>query len=426
MAKLKILWLTLNASSAVELLDPGNTRCGWLLSLERELSQHDDIELHVGFYHKSRLDSFQHGLTTFHPLFRLIRKNKLTRFLGRIFAGKNSDKEDISKIRALVDRVQPDIIHIHGTEDNFGLIQEYTSIPVAISIQGMLNPYIEKYFTGIPLVITRRYGSILDKLAFRTAKSGFKKMKAGAEREKRILQNARYIIGRTDWDKNITRLMAPNSTYFTGQEMLRPSFYNKIWHSNPSGKLKIVTISSDSLYKGFEMIVKTARLLKEYSNFEFIWMVAGLNRNSNCVKVVIKWLDADLENLSVLLLGSQSETQLAELLAASDIYCQVSHIENSPNSLCEAQLVGVPIIATDVGGTKSLIKHGESGILVQEGDSHSLASEIIQASRNLRQSQMMASIGKSKAVIRHSKSEIKNQYVNIYQQIINKSCDHLL
>lgn len=420
MAKLKILWLTLNASSAVELLDPGNTRCGWLSSLEKELSHHNDIELHIGFYHGVRLHSFEHGQTTFHPLFRFARKNKFTRFLRRIHAGRNNDQRDIENIRILIDQLQPDIIHIHGTEENFGTIQEFTSIPVVISLQGLLNPYIEKYFSGIPLNVTRRFLSLVDRLAFRSAKTSYKKMTAAAEREKQILQNARYIIGRTDWDKNFTRLIAPNSIYFTGQEMLRPSFYSKEWHQNPpNGTLKIVTVSSDSLYKGFEMIVKTARLLKEYSDLDYIWVVAGLNNSSNCVKVVLKWLDADLESLGIRLIGNQTETQLADLLATSDIFCQVSHIENSPNSLCEAQLIGIPIIATDVGGTNTLIQNGDSGILCQEGEPFSMAGYIVFAARNFMQCKIMAGKGRKIALIRHNQTEIKNQYIDIYKKIIS-------
>jgi glycosyltransferase involved in cell wall biosynthesis len=422
MTKIKVLWFTNNACSALELLDPANTRGGWLISLEKELSCHEGIELHVGFYFGSSLASFHHGETTFHPFFRGNKKNKFARYLSRILAGQNNDQEDIEKIKALVNQVQPDIVHVHGTEENFGLIQEFTRIPVVFSIQGLLNPYIEKYFSGIPFEIARRYESYVDKLSYRTARSSYKKMESAAERERRILQNARYIIGRTDWDKSITRLLAPKSVYFTGQEMLRPSFYIKTWHdSPPKGILKIITVSSDSLYKGFEMVVKTARLLKEHPGFEFIWMVAGLHKNSNCVKVIRKWLEADLETLGIRLLGNQTETQLADLLATSDIFCQVSHIENSPNSLCEAQLVGIPIIATDVGGTKSLVQHGVSGIMFQEGDPYSMAGEIIQASRNFQQCQSMAGTGRSNAIFRHNKSEMINQYVNIYKQIINKN-----
>ena len=41
-----------------------------------------------------------------------------------------------------------------------------------------------------------------------------------AERESRILNKAQYIIGRTTWDKNITKLFNPHSTYFQGEEII--------------------------------------------------------------------------------------------------------------------------------------------------------------------------------------------------------------
>ena len=113
----------------MELLSPGNTRGGWLSSLERELSCHDEIELHVGFYYLNSLRQFNHRQTTFHPLLRGSRKNKFTRFLSRIHASLNNDQEEIEKIKALVDQVQPDIIYVNGTEENFRMIQVFTSFP---------------------------------------------------------------------------------------------------------------------------------------------------------------------------------------------------------------------------------------------------------------------------------------------------------
>lgn len=419
---MKVLWLTNNACSALELLEPTNSRGGWLVSLEKELSHHDEIDLHVGFYHKTYIVPFRHDQTTFYPLGRNYSKNKVTRYIGRIFSSQHNDQKEIKIIKSLIDKLQPDIIHVHGTEENFGLIQGHTRIPIVISIQGLLNPCLEKFFSGIPSHITRRYESLVDKLAFRTARSSYRKLKKGTDRERVILKNAQYIIGRTGWDRAITRLLSPGSTYFEGQEMLRPSFNAKTRHKTPLNRtIKLLTVSGNSLYKGFEMIVKTSKLLKEFPDFDFVWLVAGVDRNSYSVRIVMKWLNVDLEKIGIRLLGNQTEPQLADLLTNSHIFCQVSHIENSSNSLCEAMMIGLPIIATNVGGTNSLLESKKEGLLIQEGDSYALAGAIIETNNNMKNKISQAKKAKQRAVYRHNKQAIVNELISNYNNIKQSS-----
>jgi len=47
--------------------------------------------------------------------------------------------------------------------------------------------------------------------------------------EKMNLSNVRFIIGRTDWDRKIRRVLAPHSKYFHNDEILRDSFYKAEW-----------------------------------------------------------------------------------------------------------------------------------------------------------------------------------------------------
>jgi glycosyltransferase involved in cell wall biosynthesis len=54
----------------------------------------------------------------------------------------------------------------------------------------------------------------------------------------------------------------------------------------------------------------------------------------------------------------------AALLPALDVFVLVSHWEGVPIAVLEAMAAGVPVVATDVGGTSSIVRHGETGILV--------------------------------------------------------------
>jgi glycosyltransferase involved in cell wall biosynthesis len=87
-------------------------------------------------------------------------------------------------------------------------------------------------------------------------------------------------------------------------------------------------------------------------------------------------------------LGSRSDVRL--LLGLSDVFAFPSLSEASPVALMEAAFVGVPAVATRVGGVPELVREGETGSLVPPRDAGALAeglSSLLQdAARRARMS----------------------------------------
>lgn len=420
---MKIIWFTNTPCSASEILVPGNNGGGWLSSLEKGISSISDIELHIVFYHNKKIEKFIHNKTHFYPIYRKYNTSKISRFFARLFNFGNNDEKEISNLVKIINKVGPDIIHIHGTEENFGLIQEKVTIPVIISIQGLLCSISEKYFTGIPSSVAQQFENYKSKLFLTTASNSYLTLKRKVERERRILLNSKHIIGRTEYDQLITRALAPNSNYYIGQEILRPLFYKKPkWiKTNFNKKICIVSIIGDNSYKGVETILKTSLILKTFLNFDFEWKIAGIKRNSYFLSISEAWLKLDHETLNIVTLGSINESEIYNLLISSDIYCQVSHIENSPNSLCEAMMIGMPCIASFAGGTGSILENGKEGILYQDGDPYYLAGAILSMSTNFDQAIKFGHDGRQKAIIRHNPEDIIEKLTKIYYSVNNIS-----
>jgi glycosyltransferase involved in cell wall biosynthesis len=61
--------------------------------------------------------------------------------------------------------------------------------------------------------------------------------------------------------------------------------------------------------------------------------------------------------------GSLGAEELAQLFSESLCLLHPSYVDNSPNSVCEAQVAGLPVVATDVGGVRSLIDDEHTGLL---------------------------------------------------------------
>jgi glycosyltransferase involved in cell wall biosynthesis len=416
---MKILWFTNTPCSASEELNPNNKGGGWLSSLEKELVKKEEISLYVAFYYSKSIEPFLFGNTQYFPILRKNSGSKIERYCARLLRLENNDKREIKLLLSVIDKINPDLIHIHGTEENFGLIQKYISIPVVLSIQGILNPCTEKFYSGVPSIIANKYESWKSKLLLKSAKFKYNNFKKRCNREREILNISKYIIGRTDWDKKVTKALAPTSKYFICNEVLRSSFYDVEWRKiRFNDKIRIVTVSSDCLYKGFETIVKTAKILTLYHNLNFEWLVIGLQKKSEIVILTKNWLKINLDDYSIKLLGKKNEDEIAELLLSADIYCQVSHIENSPNSLCESLIIGVPTIASFAGGTRSLFSDTNNNMLVQDGDSYAFSGAILELVNDFSKAKELGRNSREIAIKRHDKRCIVSNLVEIYKSII--------
>ena len=104
----------------------------------------------------------------------------------------------------------------------------------------------------------------------------------------------------------------------------------------------------------------------------------------------------------------------------STVYVHPSYIDNSPNSICEAQLQGIPVIACNVGGVSSLIEHGKSGILVPANDPTLAASHIYSLYLDQNKNLKLGQKAKEIASVRHNRGRIVDELINTYLQILKK------
>ncbi len=105
-----------------------------------------------------------------------------------------------------------------------------------------------------------------------------------------------------------------------------------------------------------------------------------------------------------------------ELLFASDLFVLPSHREGMPVSVLEAMAMGLPVVATNIRGSREAVRHGESGLLVEVGDVDGLARAIASL---LMDGQKRASMGeRAKSLAREYYSE--NVVIRKQKEIISR------
>jgi len=410
----RILWFCNTPSLASEHLGVQSGE-SWVKALQHYF-ENDNVVLGIAFYWEHVLPPFELNGTKYFPIHKNIGKAVYSKTLHRIQSCyKAYPLFQVKHCEKVISDFVPDIIHIQGTENPFGLIKQFTKIPVVVSIQGNLTVFSKLYFRGVDKLNVIRKTPFVHWLLYKDLFSRFRLFDLEARVEGIIFRQNTYFIGRTDWDRRVSLVLNPKRRYFYGGEILRKSFYENKWSFRRKDKYVLASVIRANVYKGLETIVEAALLLKDNFGLDFRWNVVGIDKEdvmNDVLDVRSKFGDR------IDFLGFMNEEKIIDVLLASDVYIHPSHIENSSNAVAEAQLLGMPVIATYAGGTGSIVKDGETGILIQDGDPWSLAGSIMDL---FADPEMMVQLGERAhrvAAKRHDPARIYSDIKSIYTTIL--------
>lgn len=419
----RILWFANTPCGAVEYLT-GKKVTGtgsWLYAMSQAISKDCGYDLHIAFYWHNEMTTFNYDGITYHPILREGFGNSLARYLYRFKQQFSStfDRSEIDRVESVINQIAPDLIHFHGTEENFGLVSSrIKDIPMVLSIQGILAPILNKFYSGYSKEEILRNESFFPKIIFDGFSANERRMKIRVRREQQIYSNINHIIGRTEWDRDCSLSFNPDRKYYICNEVLRTSFLENKWNRQPITKFVLTTTMSNGLFKGLETVYKTAELLS-HKKINFEWRIIGLTKNDRFPQITRRITDIEPDEVNIVFVGSQNADEMVDTLKHSNAYVQVSHIENSPNSLCEAMAMGMPIIGTCVGGTSSMLENNEEGILIQDGDPYRLSGAIINMMMNYDQAVMMGESARNRAINRHLPQNVVKELISIYNIILD-------
>lgn len=117
------------------------------------------------------------------------------------------------------------------------------------------------------------------------------------------------------------------------------------------------------------------------------------------------------------MLGMLDEEGMKEQFLKSHVFVCPSAMENSPNSLGEAMLLGVPCVAADVGGIHNILVSGGDGVLYPAGSVEGLAEKVIEIFTKEAITEKYSDNARRHARETHDADQNYYKLIRIYQEI---------
>jgi len=409
---MKVLWFEVSEPSAYS--SGGVPIGGWQDSLERIVRTIPDIELTISFVSEKHSEVKVIDGVTYVPIYvKWSFIEKKFRKHWDVYVAKM-----LPAAKRIIDEYKPDLIHVFGTEWPFGQVASVTDIPVVIHIMGAIVPYNNALYPP-----GYSYSGQICHYWWNPKKvfglwRGRRNQKNWEKWERSTWRLVSNYMGRTQWDKSLSNVMHPGRRYFHVDEALRTDFLSgkNGWRFPADGKLRLISTGCSTFWKGPDMMLKVAKILTDLG-LPFEWQVAG-SMLPLVKEMTEKQVGCGFEDCNVKILGFTQPAELTHILCSSTMYVHTAYIENSPNSICEAQCLGLPIVSTNVGGIASLVRQDVDGILVAANDPWQMADAIIELSKDKERMKRYSENSKQLALARHNDERIKEQLLDCYHQLV--------
>ena len=136
----------------------------------------------------------------------------------------------------------------------------------------------------------------------------------------------------------------------------------------PTSNTVVGSVGRLTRQKGFDVLLKAFAMLKDW---DLDLLISGIGEEEESLRELSRTLGIQK---SVHFIGYRRDIPL--ILRSLDLYVHPARFEGMPNAVIEAMAAACPIVATDVDGTRELIKNGKQGWLVPPEDPAALASAI--------------------------------------------------
>lgn len=341
-------------------------------------------------------------------------------------------QELIGHIGRLLEELDPDVFQIFGTEFSSylcaGLAAQQLGMKdrTVVWMQGVCKKIAEVYCDGLSFWEAHRL-TFRDLLRLDNIYCQKRKFEKRAENERRLLNAVGHAVGRTEFDRMYVKQAAPQVQYHSCPEILRSPFYSNQWELQKSEPCRLFMSQGDYPIKGLHILLQALpKVLQKHPDvvlyisgenvLERTGLRSWLTRHSYeiCLRKRIKRYKLEK---NVVFTGYLTAEEMVAQYQKARVFVMPSLVENSPNSLGEAMLMGAPCVAAAVGGIPSMINGGQEGLLYEKTDADALTTAILQVLEDATLAVALGENARARALQTHDQSLITKNLMEIYRNI---------
>lgn len=422
---MRILWLTNYPipfiARKIGLAETVNE--GWLITLSQRLLEEKTEVIFCSVLESIKSDAYY-------------KDNNVSFYGIKIKNMRSYHKELKNRFVNILEKEVPEVIHIMGSEfpHSYSLFEACKSLGIekkcVVSIQGLTSKYAKAYDIGIEEEKKKKrlVWDFFVKDSILINKFDFSRRGVF---EERLLSQVPNVMGRTEWDYMCTKQVNPTVKYFKCNEILRGVFYEKRWEYENAEKHSIMISQATYPVKGFHILLKAVvQLLGKYPDLKVyvasqtIYEKAFKRHrllNSDYTNYIVGLIKENNLQKNIVFLGKLNAEEMCNAYLKSSVFVSVSTIENSPNSVGEAMLLGMPIISSYVGGVPSMLEHKKEGVFFPVNEEYMLAAYIEYLFDN---KEFAIKMGKNARVRALKTHDIENNVEDVkgcYNKIISES-----
>lgn len=288
-----------------------------------------------------------------------------------------------------------DLLHLHGSELQVPAMTAGLPLPQLLTVQGLVSqypPYVPQTVSWLKVLWTL---------------AGYY--------ERRYLPAIHHFSCRTHWDQALVRQLSPGCTVHHNWEVIRPEFFGPRRPAAQVGRPQVLFMGGTQVMKGFREVLAALDLVRQQVDVRLV--IAG---QASATEVQAAVRRAGLRHVGpadVVCRGSLSAAELVQLFNESRCLLHPSYVDNSPNSVCEAQVAGLPVVAADVGGLRSLVEDGATGLLCTLAPA-SIARQVLRLLGDAALGPRLAQQAAAVARPRHDPTLIVGRTLAIYQAVL--------
>ncbi|MBM3703350.1 MAG: glycosyltransferase family 4 protein, partial [Actinobacteria bacterium] len=301
-------------------------------------------------------------------------------------------------IHRFLDQIKPDIVHGIGTEHPFAYVAISSRFPSVITVHGVMSEVVKKVSVGL-LSPKRAYSSL----------------------EKYVLKRAQHIISISPYVKTSLGKYARDAKFYDIENCIDEVFFDMSYSANNIQKPAVLFIGMLQPRKGVLELAQAFKIVNEkHSDVSLKIVGPVLPGEEEYYSNLMSYIKDNKLTNNVEFLGYRDAISTAKELSKANMLVLSSREETAPMVISEAMAVGIPVIATKVGGVPSMIRDGETGFLVDIGDIEGLAQRMSLLLEDETLRKEMGRKAREEARRRFHPNVIAEKTREVYQRILEQ------